>query len=258
VRQIQPDFETVQEIVHELERDYLLSLAVTLTGQGTIAHTLAEWERGKKGDYLDIASFRLVNEGGAGRIHMRDVHEATDAGITTYLFGEGLRSHDKYPEIQYMLYSQWFTYMYALWEESYRRRLAVAHGLDGDGAPWTRFDIRNPMFGDIRNIRNDVVHKHGTVDASADNSLLTWFAHGQKIEISLERMMSLANLFPRQELLATPVRAQPGNSQNLPWPVAPELVDEVRRVAGARGMTRKQNRDIGNEALRLWIASHTQ
>jgi hypothetical protein len=258
VRQMQPDFETVQEIVHELERDYLLSLAVTLTGQGTIARTLAEWEQGKKGDYLDIASFRLVNEGGPGRIHMRDVHEATDAGITTYLIGEGLRSHDKYPEIQYMLYSQWFTYMYALWEESYRRRLAVAHGLDGDGTPWTRFDIRNPLFGDIRNIRNDVVHKHGTVDSSADNSLLTWFAHGQKIEISLEQMMSLANLFPRQELLATPVRAQPGNPQNLPWPVAPELVDEVRRVAGARGMTRKQNRDIGNEALRLWIASHTQ
>lgn len=41
-------------------------------------------------------------------------------------------------EVQYMLYSQWFTYIYALWEESYRRRLANAHGSDSDGAPWTR------------------------------------------------------------------------------------------------------------------------
>jgi hypothetical protein len=256
MRLMEPDSETVSEVVDDLERDYLLSLAVTLTGQGTLARTLAEWERGKKGDYLDIASFRLVSEGGPGRLHMRDIHEATDAGITTFLISQGLRSHDKYPEVQYMLYSQWFTYIYALWEESYRQRLATAHGSDSDGAPWTRFDIRNPLFGDIRNIRNDVVHKHGVVDASAGNELLKWFADGQKIEILLEQMMSLVGLFPRQELLAAPVRAQPGNPQNLPWPVAPELVDEVRQMASSRAMTRKQSRDIGNEALRLWIASH--
>lgn len=255
---MEPDSETVSEVVDDLERDYLLSLAVTLTGQGTLARTLAEWEQGTKGDYLDIASFRLVSEGGPGRLHMRDVHVATDAGITTFLIGKGLRSHDKYPEVQYMLYSQWFTHIYALWEESYRRRLATAHGSDSAGTPWAPFDIRNPLFGDIRNIRNDVVHKHGVVDASAGNGLLTWFTDGQKIEISVEKMMSLISLFPRQELLATPVRAQPGNPQNLPWSVAPELVDEVRQIANSRAMTRKQSRDIGNEALRLWIASHRE
>ncbi len=255
---MKPDSETVSEVVDDLERDYLLSLAVTLTGQGTLARTLAEWEQGKKGDYLDIASFRLVCEGGPGRLHMRDIHEATDAGITTFLIGRGFRSHDKYPEVQYMLYSQWFTYIYALWEESYRSRLATAHGSASDGAPWTRFDIRSPLFGDIRNIRNDVVHKHGIVDASAGNGILTWFADGQEIEISVEQMMSLVNLFPRDELLATPVRAQPGNPQNLPWSVAPELVDEVRQIASSRAMTRRQSRDIGNEALRLWIASHRE
>ncbi|MGA5538617.1 hypothetical protein [Mycolicibacterium nivoides] len=258
LRLMEPDSETVSEVVDDLERDYLLSLAVTLTGQGTLASTLAEWEQGEKGDYLDIASFRLVREGGSGRLHMRDVHEATDAGITTFLIGQGLRSHDKYPDVQYMLYSQWFTFIYALWEESYRRRLAAAHGSDSDGAPWTRFDIRSPLFGDIRNIRNDVVHKHGVVDASSANGLLTWFTDGQKIEISVEQMLSLVSLFPRQELLATPVRAQPGNPQNLPWSVAPELVDEVRQIASSRAMTRRQSRDIGNEALRLWVASHRE
>ena len=258
VRQMEQDSETAAEVVDGLERDYLLSLAVTLTGQGTLAKTLAKWEQGGKADYLDIASFRLVSEGGPGRLHMRDVHEATDAGITTFLIGKGFRSHDKYPEVQYMLYSQWFTYIYAVWEESYRRRLAAAHGSDGEGTPWTRFDIRSPLFGDIRNIRNDVVHKHGVVDASADNLLLNWFADGQKIEITLEQMMSLVSSFPRQELLTTPVRAQPGNPQNLPWSVAPELVDEVRQIASSRAMTRKQSRDIGNEALRLWIASHRE
>jgi hypothetical protein len=126
------------------------------------------------------------------------------------------------------------------------------------GAPWTRFDIRSALFGDIRNIRNDVVHKHGVVDASAGNLLLDWFAEGQKIEIALEQMMSPVSSFPRQESLTTPVRAQPGNAQNLPWSVAPELVDAVRQIASSRAMTRKQSRDIGNEALRLWIASHRE
>ncbi|MDT5152754.1 MAG: hypothetical protein QOI01_4487 [Mycobacterium sp.] len=54
------------------------------------------------------------------------------------------------------------------------------------------------------------------------------------------------------------MRAQPGNAQNLPWSVAPELVDAVRQIASSRAMTRKQSRDIGNEALRLWIASYRE
>ncbi|BBX86945.1 hypothetical protein [Mycolicibacterium aubagnense] len=247
--------EKPSDVVDELERDYLLSLAVTLTGQGTITQKLFEWEGGNKGDYLDIATFRLVRDGGPGRVHMRDVHEATDAGMTTFLFGKGFSSFDKDPQVQRMLYSQWFTYMYAVWEEQYRLRLANAHGADADGEPWTRFDISHQLFGDIRNIRNDVVHKNGVVDASADNSLLTWFGAGKRLEIQAERMLSLVTMFPREDLLATPTRAQPGNPQNLPWPVAPELVDEIRQLADQTGLTRKQKKDIGNEALRLWIAA---
>ena len=44
---------------------------------------------------------------------MHDVHEATDAGTSTFLFNEGLRTHDKYPQVQYTQYSEWFTYIYA-------------------------------------------------------------------------------------------------------------------------------------------------
>ena len=44
------DDETVEQVVDELERDYLLSLAVTLTGQGTIVRKVCEWERGNQGD----------------------------------------------------------------------------------------------------------------------------------------------------------------------------------------------------------------
>jgi len=256
VELLKVDDETVAQVVDELERDYLLSLAVTLTGQGAIAQKLAEWEGGSGGDYLDVANFCLVHEDGPGRLHMRDVYDATDGGITTFLFGKGFRSLDKYPRIQYMLYSQWFTHMYALWEEQYRLRLATAHGADDEGKPWTRFDIRHQLFGDIRNVRNDVVHNNGIVFASTDNALLTWFSDGSRIEIPTEKMLSLIGLFPRDDLLKEPSRAEPGNPQNLPWPVAPELVDEVRQLADRSRLTRRQKKDIGNEALRLWIAAH--
>jgi hypothetical protein len=69
-------------------------------------------------------------------------------------------------------------------------------------------------------------------------------------------MMSLVTLFPRQDLSERPIRAKPGNPQNLPWPVAPELVEEVRQLAERIGIPRKQRKDIGNDALRLWLASH--
>lgn len=258
IETLQFDDESVAQVVDELERDYLLSLAVTLTGQGTIAQKLNEWEDGKGGDYLDIARFQLVREGGPGRLHMRDVLDATDAGITTFLFGKGIQSLDKHPQIQHMLYSQWFTYMYALWEEQYRLRLAKAHGTDDAGVPWTRFDISQELFGDIRKIRNDVVHKHGVVDACASNTLLTWFSDEQKLQIATEQMLSLVTAFPREHLLAVPTRAQPGNPQNLPWSVMPELVDEVRQAADRVGLTRKRKKDIGNEALRLWIEAHPE
>jgi len=167
---------------------------------------------------------------------------------------EGLRTYEKHPQVQYVLYSQWFTYIYALWEEQYRTRLAAAHAADGDG-PWTRFDIRHPMFGDIRNIRNNVVHKHGVVDATAGNVVINWFTEGQRIEITTEQMLSLVRMFPRDALLAPPTRAQPGNPQNLPWPVSPELVDEVRRRADQLGLSRKDKRSIGDDALRLWLTA---
>jgi hypothetical protein len=99
-------------------------------------------------------------------------------------------------------------------------------------------------------------NKHGIVSASADNIELTWFTEGQRIEIPAEQMMRIVTLFPREDLLQMPARAQPGNPQNLPWPVAPELVDEVRLLAGRIGLPRKQMKGIGNEALQLWIAAH--
>ncbi|QIS17310.1 hypothetical protein [Nocardia terpenica] len=248
--------DSLEDVVAALERDYLLSLTVTLTGHNVLTGRLAEWEKGGGGDFLDVASLRLVADEGVGRVHMRYVRSATDAGITTFVIGSGMESLDRYPPLQYMLYSQWFTYIYDLWEERYRERIAIAHGMAPDGNPWRRSDIRNNLFGDIRNIRNDVVHKRGEVDASANNTRLTWFENSENIEPQPEQMLSLAALFPRDELLTAPVRPEPGKRTEIPWTVAPELVDDVKRRALDLGMTKAQKREIGIEALQLWLDAH--
>lgn len=249
--------DSLEDVVAALERDYLLSLAVTLTGHNVIVGRLAEWEKGGGGDYLDVPTLRLVADEGVGRVHMRYVRSATDAGITTFVFGAGMQSLDRHPSVQYMLYSQWFTYIFALWDDRYREQIAIAHGTAPDGEPWRRTDIRNDLFGDIRLIRNDIVHKGGEVYECAKNVRLTWFADADRIEPTPEQMLSLAKAFPRSELLATPVRPERGDkTESLPWKITPELLADVKRRAEALRMTRRQKQGITEEAFEMWMEAH--
>ncbi len=128
---------TVEGVVDELERDYLVSLTVTLTGHAVIVTKLAEWSRGG-GGYLDVPSLKLVPSGGPGRVHMKYVNDALDGGMATFVIGQGFQTYDQFPQLQYMLYGQWFTYIFDLWDEHYRDRLARAHGVAPDGEPWGR------------------------------------------------------------------------------------------------------------------------
>jgi len=65
--------------------------------------------------------------------------------------------------------------------------------------------------------------------------------------------VSRADVEDNFRLLAMPTNAEPVTPQNLPWSVAPELVDEFRRRAHQLGVPRKQRKNIGNQALRLWL-----
>lgn len=115
-----------------------------------------------------------------------------------------------------MVYGQWFTHIYAIWEERYRGKIALAHGHAPDGKRWRRTDILIRLFGDIRTIRNDFVHNQGVADETVRNTILAWGVQDQPIEISATQMGSLIELFPRAELLATPTRAGKGNPIGFP------------------------------------------
>lgn len=251
---LQTDDATVEELVDRFERDYLLSLAVALTSQGAVAAQVSSWlSNGRKPGFLEVATFQIVDSPGPGRVDMHHVESTTSAGVTTYVLGEGLVEIGPYPQVQSMLYGQWFTYIFAVWEERYRGPLALAHGLAPDGDRWRRTDLLIPMFGDIRALRNDFVHNQGDANESVCNTLLKWGVQDKPLEITVRQMMTLIELFPRAELLAAPTRAAASNAINFPWPVAPELVEDVRTRAEVLKRTRKSRRQIGDEALKLWL-----
>ncbi|MDA6565748.1 hypothetical protein OSK93_23930, partial [Escherichia coli] len=91
-----------------------------------------------------------------------------------------------------------------VWEERYRGRLALAHGLAADGERWRRTDILIPLFGDNRTLRNDFVHNQGDADESVRNTLLTWGVQDKPLNITVQQMMTLIDMFPRAEMLSAP------------------------------------------------------
>ena len=98
---------------------------------------------------------------------------------------------------------QWIAYVYAGWQESFRPRLAAAHGCD-------KGDLRYPVLGDLRHLRNDVVH-HGGV-ATAHNTgrcvlLGHWFAVGDVIRLRDEHFVEFRDLLPWDRMGAGPRKA---------------------------------------------------
>lgn len=55
--------------------------------------------------------------------------------------------------------------IYAVWEHEYRGRVAAALGLN------TANDLKIPIMGDLRFIRNDVLHNHGVLSEECEGKL---------------------------------------------------------------------------------------
>ncbi|WP_162625260.1 hypothetical protein [Mycolicibacterium llatzerense] len=251
---------TLESIVAELRSEFTLSLAVMLSGQYAVVTKLYEWYSAAAGvpedAYLDVRRFDIVNDAGPGRIPMRDLEIATHGGVTMLTAQTGFVSIDRFSPVQQLLYGQWFAYMHSLWDEQYRGRVAAAHGTAPDGHPWESRDIRVPLFGDIRRIRNDFIHNKGIVDEASETEVLAWFTDGKAAAIKPEQMMSLLTMFPEADLLTVPTRAGQQSRKPLPWSVEPGLIDQVQQRARRLGTNRKARKDIGAAALELWLAAN--
>jgi hypothetical protein len=97
------------------------------------------------------------------------------------------------------LSQHWVVAFFALWEHGFRPALAAAHGCDAS-------ELVHPVFGDLRHMRNDVVHHHGiaTPENTGKCELLRWFEPGANIHLEGQHFVELNELFPWDTLRAGP------------------------------------------------------
>ena len=138
---------------------------------------------------------------------------------------------EHYPELQSVVYAQWFAYLHAIWDEQFRGR--IAKYFDDPSERIRRRDIVNDFFGDIRLIRNDFVHNKGIADEAVNVKLLQWgFSKGNALDITSEQMISVIDLFPRDELAVKPTPLPAPNRKNVPGSIDPDVLDDFLDVVG--------------------------
>jgi hypothetical protein len=97
--------------------------------------------------------------------------------------------------VQTKLGHQWVVFVYSLWEHEYRLRLAAARGRAAS-------EERYPLLGDIRRLRNDIVHHHGvaTLANTGKCEVLHWFQPGETIRLDIFHLDEFLREFPWQAL----------------------------------------------------------
>ena len=69
--------------------------------------------------------------------------------------------------------------IYNYWEDHYRQQIAEALGHD------SKNDLKAPIFGDLRHLRNSILHHRGIALAELEGcELLRWFHEGDPIVIT--------------------------------------------------------------------------
>lgn len=97
--------------------------------------------------------------------------------------------------VEALLGRQWIVAVYALWEEEYRPRLAKARGR-------SQAEEMYPLLGDLRRLRNDVVHHRGMATASGAGrcEVLRWFQPGEVILVDGQHFGEFIQVFPWSQM----------------------------------------------------------
>jgi len=97
--------------------------------------------------------------------------------------------------VDILLGQQWVVYVFTAWEHGFRPRLAAAHGCEAS-------ELTYPLFGDLRLLRNDVVHHHGiaTAEWTGRCEVLRWFQAGEELRIKGEHLEEFVRRFPWAEM----------------------------------------------------------
>lgn len=90
---------------------------------------------------------------------------------------------------------QWVVSLYTAWEHHFRVDLATVHACQPG-------DVKHPVLGDLRRLRNDVVHHRGVVSAgnAGGCEVLRWFAPGDRIRLDAQHFQEFMDVFPWEPL----------------------------------------------------------
>ena len=76
--------------------------------------------------------------------------------------------------------------LYTYWEDHYRSQIALALSVEDD-------NINVPVFGDVRHIRNSIIHHRGIALPEVERcEVLKWFKEGDQISVSTSQFRQLA------------------------------------------------------------------
>jgi hypothetical protein len=140
-------------------------------------------------------------------------------------------------------------------EEQFRARLAKYWDSQTD-EKIRRSDILVDYFGDIRLIRNDVVHNKGICAESSHTVVLQWgFVEGPPIEISAEQMISLIDLFPCGELRSPPTPQPSAGRKSVPGRLDAQLLEDVKVRDRELGLS---DNELNAAAYSSWLEANRE
>ena len=109
---------------------------------------------------------------------------------------EALKQVEANGPVETRLGHQWIVFLYELWEHEYRPRLAVAHNRALE-------DESYDLLGDLRRLRNDVVHHRGIATSGNTGRCILlghWFKFGDIIRLEGQHFDEFFRLFPWSDL----------------------------------------------------------
>ena len=154
--------EDLDEVLRELGSFITEELVTTRVAIGclrVVAHrALSEFEASD-----DQEQTRLLGADVPGSGWVAALYGVAGAQALVADAAEGGRTHSR-------LTQQWIVTVYTGWEATFRRRIATAHGVDEAA-------IQADFFGDLRHLRNDIVHNRGLASRE----------HSSKCSVALRR-----------------------------------------------------------------------
>ncbi|KAF0965397.1 hypothetical protein MLGJGCBP_01444 [Rhodococcus sp. T7] len=255
--------QSVDDVIAEFAESYRVALLLTLTACHVLSNRVVGWRTSKDdgntpGDHLDVSTMKLVDSDTVGTVPMSMLSSLMSAppsimtpGNEAAVFAE-MFSGGTPPPLYRMAYGQWFGSVAAMWEDVYRDRLAIAHGVDSDGQPWDKNDVKSEFFYELCQIRHDFAHKDGLCEESAGNAVLNWGIAGKPLAPTPRQMLSLIDLFPTEELRRTPVRV-PRTSERLPYNFPSEWVAKVKDRVIAIEKTKRLRPEVLRRVIDKWL-----